>query len=205
MKHKAMKNSLQDLVAQMDIYLLDQIMKGRYHKGETILDAGCGGGRNMYWFLNEGFEIYGVDVNSSSIANLKSQHSYLPENRFQIAALEGLPFKNAYFDHIICSAVLHFSETTPSFFESLKELIRVLKTGGSLFIRMTSDVGIEDKVIPAAQGNYYIPDGSKRFLLTKNLLKYCLDTYPIELAEPFKTVNVEDMRCMSTIVFKKTG
>ena len=38
----------------MDIYLIDQILKGRYLPGELILDAGAGGGRNLNWFFDQG-------------------------------------------------------------------------------------------------------------------------------------------------------
>lgn len=41
----------------MDIYLLDQIMKGRYDKEDIILDAGCGEGRNLRWFVEMDHDI----------------------------------------------------------------------------------------------------------------------------------------------------
>ena len=45
------EETIQSLVGNTDIYLLDQIMKERYKRGESILDAGCGEGRNLHWFL----------------------------------------------------------------------------------------------------------------------------------------------------------
>ena len=83
------------------------------------------------------------------------------------------------------------------------EMLRVLKPEGSLFIRMTSDIGIEEKVVLLENGNYQIPDGSMRFLLTRNVLKDLMKTFPISFLEPLKTVNVDDMRCMSTLIFRK--
>jgi ubiquinone/menaquinone biosynthesis C-methylase UbiE len=85
----------------------------------------------------------------------------------------------------------------------LAEMVRVLKPGGSLFIRMTSDIGIEDKVKPSGNGVYIIPDGSKRFLLTRTLLADIPNKVPLSFIEPFKTVNVDDIRCMSTLVLQK--
>jgi tellurite methyltransferase len=82
-------------------------------------------------------------------------------------------------------------------------MVRVLKPGGSLFIRMTSDIGIENKVKVINDGVYLIPDGSTRFLLTKSLLASIFQQYPLSFIEPFKTVNVDDMRCMSTLVLQK--
>jgi len=196
-------NSLQELAGNTDIYLLDQVMKGRYGQKDKILDAGCGTGRNLYWFLKEKMNVYGIDQNPVSINELKTVYPSLRADRFQSCPVEHLPFENNFFDHVISSAVLHFAKSISQFKDMLAEMVRVLKPNGSLFIRMTSDIGIEDKVKSIGDGVYFIPDGSKRFLLTKTLLADILNTYPLAFIEPFKTVNVDDIRCMSTLVLQK--
>ena len=40
--------SVQELIGNTDIYLIDQIMKNRYNQQDKILDAGCGNGRNLH-------------------------------------------------------------------------------------------------------------------------------------------------------------
>jgi len=190
-------------IGQTDIYLLDQIIKGRYNTTDKILDAGCGEGRNMHWFLQNGFEIYGTDINETAIAQLRSTNPNLPVERLQVAAVEKLPYTDNYFNHIISSAVLHFANSTQHFKAMLTEMARVLKTNGSLFIRMTSDIGIENNVKLISDGVYIIPDGSKRFLLTKTLLAECMQENNLSFLEPLKTVNVDDLRCMSTLVLQK--
>ena len=195
--------SIQELVGNMDIYLLDQVMKGRYRQTDKILDAGCGVGRNLHWFLAEGIEVYGTDQNPASINELKITHKALPADRFQPCPVENLPFENNFFHHVISSAVLHFANSLAQFQDMLAEMIRVLKPGGSLFIRMTSDIGIENKVKLINDGVYLIPDGSTRFLLTRTLLTTILQQSPLSFIEPFKTVNVDDTRCMSTLVLHK--
>lgn len=197
------KISLKFLLGQTDIYLLDQIMKGSYNTSDKILDAGCGDGRNMYWFLQNSFAIYGTDINEEAIAQLKSANPDLPAERLQVAAVEKLPLTDNYFNHIISSAVLHFANSTEHFKAMLTEMVRVLKQNGSLFIRMTSDIGIENKVKLISDGVYIIPDGSERFLLTKTLLAECMQENNLSFLEPFKTVNVDDQRCMSTLVLQK--
>jgi ubiquinone/menaquinone biosynthesis C-methylase UbiE len=177
-------------------------MKGRYKKDDVVLDAGCGSGRNLKWFLNNEFVIYGIDTNPSLIAELQKNNS-VPPNRFLQSPVEAMPFDDCFFDAIISSAVLHFAKNTSHFFEMMNEMLRVLKPGGSLFIRMTSDIGIENKVVPINEGVYLLPDGSNRFLLTRSLLDQLLRQYPLTMAEEFKTVNVNDVRCMSTLVFIK--
>lgn len=195
--------SIKDIIGDTDIYLIDQIMKGRYKLNDTILDAGCGEGRNMYWFFKNNINIYGIDSNEETIRGLKNTHPSLPEERLQISLIEKMPFRNNFFDHILSSAVLHFATTTMQFQNMITEMVRVLKPGGTLFIRMTSDIGIEDKVQVINNGVYSIPDGSVRFLLTRPLLATLLQEKKLSFIEPLKTVNVDDVRCMSTLVLQK--
>ncbi|HZH67177.1 MAG TPA: class I SAM-dependent methyltransferase [Flavisolibacter sp.] len=195
--------NLSSILGATDIYLIDGIVKGRYGRENVLLDAGCGGGRNLYWFLQNGFSIYGIDQSAEAIEALKEKYPDLPEERFRVEALEQTSFEDAFFDSIICSAVLHFATDTAHFFKMMTELVRLLKPGGSLFIRMASTIGIEEKVQAVGEGVYFLPDGSYRFLLTRPLLAQLLSRYPLSFIEDFKTVNVADLRCMSTLVLQK--
>ncbi len=196
-------HQLKSLVGDTDIYLLDQVLKDRYTPTDIILDAGCGSGRNMHWFIQNDITIYGIDSNEQSILQLQTSNPSTPKERFLVAAVENMPFPDNYFDHIISSAVLHFARSTPHFLQMFSELVRVLQPGGSLFIRMTSDIGIENSVSEITAGVYDIPDGSVRFLLTRPLLGSLLKQHRLTLIEPLKTVNVNDARCMSTLVLRK--
>ncbi len=196
-------NSIQSLLGQTDIYLIDQIMKGRYKDDESILDAGCGQGRNMHWFLQNNFNITGLDLSEENIRDLKATYPGLPPNRFMVSAVEQTLFPDAHFDHIISSAVLHFANSTAQFNKMMMEMVRIVKHSGTIFIRMTSDIGIENKVVHIAEGVYFIPDGSKRFLLTRPLLTDCMQQNKLSFLEPLKTVNVDDTRCMSTLILQK--
>ena len=192
------------LLGQTDLYLIDQILKGRYKRGDILLDAGCGWGRNLHWFLHSGFDIYGVDSDGTAIEVLKQTYRTTLPEQFRIERVEQLSFQSHFFDGIISSAVLHFATSTAHFFEMLDELYRVLKPGGNLFIRMASDIGIENRVQPLSDGVYAIPDGSTRFLLTRELLNQVMQRYAFSFLEDFKTVNVNDVRSMSTLVLQKT-
>ena len=62
-----------DVIAQLgqiDIYLFDQIVKGRIAEGDTILDAGCGHGRNLVYFLRSGFNVLAADSDPDSVAEV---------------------------------------------------------------------------------------------------------------------------------------
>ena len=195
--------SIHELIGDTDIYLIDQILKGRYQQKELILDAGCGEGRNMHWFLLNHHCIYGIDNNYNHIAGLKLEHPELPPIRLQVADINSMPFGDNFFHHIISSAVLHFANSTSHFYGMIKEMCRVLKPNGSLFIRMTTNIGIEDKVKHLGHGVYELPDNTTRFLLTRDMLKELLTNFPLVLSEPFKNVNVSDQRCMCTLLLQK--
>lgn len=82
--------------------------------------------------------------------------------------------------------------------------MRTLKPNGILFIRMTSIFGIEHKVEKISFNRYKLPDKSTRFLLTKEILTALEKKFNFNYLEPLKTVNVNDLRCMSTLVIKKS-
>jgi hypothetical protein len=44
---------LQQQFGQIDIYLFDQLLRGRIRPGMRVLDTGCGSGRNLVYFLRE--------------------------------------------------------------------------------------------------------------------------------------------------------
>ncbi|CAN5644260.1 hypothetical protein BH11BAC3_BH11BAC3_33970 [soil metagenome] len=194
---------LQQLVGKTDIYLIDQIIKGRYKENEIVLDAGCGNGRNLHWFLLNHLDCFGVDQSSEAISELSLQYPSLDVDRWKVAEVEEMPYMDETFDHVICSAVLHFAKSKEHFYKMLTEIVRVLKPDGSLFIRMASNIGIEEHVVLIGDGNYLIPDETSRFLLTKMLLSDILTQQPLLMLEPLKTVNVDDIRCMTTLVMQK--
>ncbi|MBV1924391.1 MAG: class I SAM-dependent methyltransferase [Flavobacteriaceae bacterium] len=195
-------NNLKGIIGNTDIYLLDQILKSRYNEDDKILDVGCGKGRNIQWFYDNGFDVYGIDKNEKPINAVKKTFSKLSSN-FSVSEVENLPFKDEYFDHIICNAVLHFAKNTDHFLTMFSEMTRVLKAKGTLFIRMTSNIGIEDKIKLISEGVYLLPDTSHRFLLNKQLLEQIMKTHNLTSLELLKTVNVNDLRCMTTLVLQK--
>jgi len=191
-----------EIVGNADIYLIDQILKGRYQKGDVILDAGCGSGRNLHYFRQSGFDVYAIDRNEAYIEDIKQRYPECAAN-FSVSTVENMPFADEEFDHIVCNAVLHFAEHETHFKVMFAELVRVLKKGGSLFIRMTSNIGIEGKPKPIHDGVYFLPDESERFLLTRELLNDILTMHQLSLLEPVKSTNVHDLRSMTTLVLTK--
>jgi len=193
-------------IINTDIYLIDQILKGRYTGGGKLLDAGSGRGRNISWFaLQPNFDIYAIDTDRNAITDLLKVYQSITPGQLKCGPVQSLPFPNTFFDHIICSAVLHFARNHEEFLQMFSELNRVLKPKGSLFIRVASDIGIENKILPLGGGRFSLPDGTDRFLLTKRIIEDVLNNFRLTLAEPVKTTNVQDVRCMTTLVMIKSA
>ena len=202
-----MGSELQRLYGNIDIYLLDQLLKGTYDNCEKVLDAGCGGGRNLIHFLRNGLDVYGIDIDPSAVsAVVQLSRTLVPENakeNFLNASVENLPFGDNYFDLIISSAVLHFAKSPDHFDSMIHSMWRVLKSGGYLFARIASDIGIETLVHSQGNGRYLLPDGSERFLVNQQMLLQYTDRLNGRLHEPIKTTNVQNLRCMTTWCLQK--
>lgn len=198
---------IQEIFGNIDIYLFDQLLKGTYDECNTVLDAGCGTGRNLLYFLRSGAQVYGVDQNPEAIAMLKNVASAFPhinpEENFSIAPVEQLPSENESFDLVISSAVLHFAENQEHFEAMLSSMWRVLKPGGYFFCRLASEIGIESLVRFIGNGRYILPDGSERFLVNQEMLVRLTKKLGGQLHEPIKTTNVQNMRAMTTWCVRK--
>lgn len=200
--------SLNNLLGNIDIYLLDQILKGRFHQEMNILDAGCGEGRNSIYFLNGGYRIFGIDSDLSAIQMARVYAKTIDKSydtlRFQKASVQDIPFHNAAFDAVISSAVLHFAKSTEDFEKMWAEMLRVLKPGGTFFLRTCTD---RDNILANSpslgHGVYLLPDGSERFVFTEELEKQLVQKYGLEYLEPPKSVLVHGQRSMGVFVFRK--
>ncbi len=99
--------------------------------------------------------------------------------------------------------MLHFARDDTHFQQMIAEMWRVLHPGGVFFARLGSTVGIEHLVRPLSPGRYAVPDGSTRYLVSlENLLQMTSDLNG-QLLDPIKTVNVQNLRCMTTWVMAK--
>lgn len=197
---------LNNELGNIDLYLLDQILKDRFPADAKILDAGCGEGRNLTYFLNNRYDVYGIDQNEDAIRMLHfilgSKYPQVSKSNFTVGSLSDLPYGEESFDYITCSAVLHFSSSHEHFWSMFDQLNHVLKKGGQLFIRMTSEFGLDNLTIDK-NGQADLKDGSIRYLLTQSSLDRVLNVYDYELIEPVKSVLVSDMRSMSTLILRK--
>lgn len=199
--------NLQDWFGQIDIYLFDQLLKGRFNPRMKLLDAGCGGGRNLIYFLRDGYDVCGVDQSREAVNHVRSLAAalapHLPTDNFRVEPVEKMSFADGSFDVVISSAVLHFARDEEHWQSMVSEMWRVLKPDGIFFARLASSIGIEEKIEHLEGRRYHLPDGSDRFLVDEEMLLTSTESLGGEWLEPLKTVVVQNMRSMSTWCLRK--
>ena len=192
---------------QIDIYLFDQILRGRIVPGMRILDAGCGGGRNLVYFLQQGFEVFAVDSDSSAISAIRHLAAtlapILPSTNFHCESIESMSFPDSFAELVLSSAVLHFARNDAHFAALLRASWRVLAPGGIFFCRLASSIGIENQIHQIEERRFLLPDGSERYLVDASLLNQFVTELDAEWADPLKTTVVQNQRSMTTWVLRK--
>ena len=204
-------HALVEQFGQIDIYLFDQLLRGRIQPGMRILDAGCGDGRNLTYLLRvareERYDIFGADSDPRAIAALRRLSelagSGMPASNFRVEPVEDMSFPDAFADVVLSSAVLHFASGDGQFTAMLQGMWRVLKPGGLLFCRLASSIGIEQQIKRIAGRRFLLPDGSERYLVDAALLTELTEQLSAQLADPIKTTVVQDQRSMTTWVLRK--
>ncbi len=199
--------TLQEQFGQIDIYLFDQLLKGRIAPRLRILDSGCGGGRNLIYLLREGYEVYATDVDAAAVESVRALARRLApglaDTNFRVEATENMSFEDGCADVVISNTVLHFARDDAHFEAMLRGLWRVLKPGGLFFCRLGSTIGMESQVRRIAGRRYWSPDGSERYLVDAALLEAHTERLGGELADPIKTTVVHNQRSMTTWVMRK--
>jgi tellurite methyltransferase len=191
---------------EIDVYLFDQLLRGRFDARRRVLDAGCGAGRNLPYFLARGFDIYAIDEDPGAVAAARTLAARLapalPADQIRQGTLHALPWPDARMQAVICSAVLHFARDRVHFERMVDEMWRVLAPGGLFFARLASSIGIESEISDTV-GRVRLPDGSDRFVVDQQLLLDTTHNLRGSLLDPLKTTNVQNTRCMTTWVIEK--
>ncbi|HYE84900.1 MAG TPA: class I SAM-dependent methyltransferase [Vicinamibacterales bacterium] len=198
-----MTEPLLDVFGNIDIYVFDQLLRGRIGPGMRVFDAGCGAGRNLVYLLRNGYEVCGNDADSGAVDQVRALARRLAphgSHDFRVEPIERTSFPDAHADVVIASAVLHFARDRAHFESMLRQLWRVLKPGGLFFARLASTIGVEDDVRPLGHGRFRLPDGSDRFLVDAATIEEWTSRLGGSLIDPIKTTVVHGQRSMTTWV-----
>lgn len=197
---------LRERFGELDVYLFDQLLRGRIAQGMRVLDAGCGGGRNLVFLLREGFDVWGVDESADAVAQTRRLAGRLaprlPADRFRVEHVERMSLADASVDAVISSAVLHFARDDAHWLAMVREMWRVLAPGGVLFARLATSVGQPD-LHPLGGRRFVMPDGSARYLVDHEMLIETTDRLGGSLLDPIRSTVVHGLRSMGTWVARK--
>jgi tellurite methyltransferase len=196
-------SALNTELAGMDMSLLDQVLKGRFTPGTRILDAGCGGGRNLVWFARNGFEVFAIDIDAGAIDKQRAA-GFAPPANFVQGTAAALPWPDGHFHGVICNALLHVLADREEFMAVLRETWRVVAPGGVWFARLATTLSMEKHAEPLGNGRYRMP-GTRWDILPSSLEEMLKWTQELggKLLDPIKTVNVQNTRAMATWVMQK--
>lgn len=103
-------------------------------KNYTVLDLGCGGGRNIEYFLTKADKVYGLDHSKTSVKMASEiNKKAIKTGRCQILVgdVKSLPFKNESIDIVTAFETIYFWDDLE---ECFKEIYRVLKKEGQFLI-----------------------------------------------------------------------
>jgi tellurite methyltransferase len=199
-------SKLDEQFGNIDIYLFDQLLRGNIVPGMRVLDAGCGGGRNLVYLLREGYEVWGVDANPEAVEYVRllaaSLAPPLDAKNFRVEAIEAMSFPDSFADVVISNSVLHFARDDRQFDGMLRAMWRVLRPGGLLFCRLASTIGGSFERMSGRM--HRLPGGVEWYLVDEALLMRLSADLGGELVDPLKTTVVQESRCMTTWVLRKS-
>ena len=143
-----------------------------------VLDVGCGEGRHIFGILNE-FEnvyCYGLDQDIPSLDKCKEGLEFFKEldsngTVFQQGSIYQLPFKENFFDLIICSEVL---EHLDDYHAAIDEIYRVLKPDGK-FLSSVPSYWPEKICWSLSSGYQNMPGGHVRIFKKRQVINEIVD------------------------------
>ena len=191
-----------DLFGDMDLPLMDAILKGHLPATGSVLDAGCGAGRNALYFLKQGYTYHGWDNDPSQIQLLTYVANGIQNIKanFQVVDLHEAGESKDLHDVIICSRVLHFAKDEDNFLNLVNTLRSNLKPKGVFYVAM--DSAVDNTVAkPLDAFRWEFPDGKIRFALTKAVYQKMKKGF--EEIEPLKTFIQSDKRAHSFALLRK--
>ncbi|QTA77873.1 SAM-dependent methyltransferase [Desulfonema limicola] len=147
--------------------------KLKIRPGYRILDIGCGSGRHIGEAVRfKHTKVTGTDISYKDLRQAEKRLAFLEEigekqGSYSLAAsnINHLPFKNNFFDLVICSEVL---EHIPDHRKAASEIIRVLKPGKNLVVSVPRYM--PEKICWLLSNEYHNnPGGHIRIYTTKEL------------------------------------
>ncbi|RDY33017.1 class I SAM-dependent methyltransferase [Lachnotalea glycerini] len=153
-------------------------------QNDTVLDLGCGGGRNTYMLASLGFQVLACDLHENMLEAARKKIELLELNEtekvsFKIANMLSLPYENESIDYVLANGIYHNTSSVEEFITAIRETSRILKRGGHLCMNVFTDAFIEKDLIKKSEDYLYeTPDQLDMILLPEHkILDILKDNY----------------------------
>lgn len=120
-----------------EVYYLAENWKSKGF--ESILDIGCGFGRNAIYLAKQNFHLDGFDLSPTSVLSTKekAKEQGIDFSHFMVADMLSLPYADNSFDAVLALNVISHTDKQ-GFDQILKEIKRVLKPSGEAYFTLGS-------------------------------------------------------------------
>lgn len=152
-------------------FVLDRFLSHLPAKA-SILDAGCGSGRDLKFFLSRGHCVLGIDA-STALVQMAAEYSGAP---CEFARIESISYEERFDGIWACASLLHLPQDV--FRPALRCLNRALKRGGKLFM-----------AVQEGQGEAILPDGRLYVYYSEDDIRKSLDAAGLAVDELWTSQN----------------
>lgn len=176
-------------VGNLDLFLLDQILKGRFDGTNSILDVGCGEGRNLRYFTKNNYNVTGIDIYDEALQMAKLQ--FRGKANFLLSDLTSFSSQEK-FDVVLCINVLHHAKDQKEFLLMWKNVVDNIKPGGGAFIR----------TLLSEDDQPFQTDPENNLLISKNFLQALIEENNLIWLEALKVESWEN-KDLAVIILEK--
>lgn len=98
--------------------------------GLTVLDAGCGEGKNAAYLAGHGARVQGIDISPLAIENAKRAWPEKERLKYQVADIRSYDLESNCYDVVIAYGLLHCFQTVEEIEMTLTKIQKATKNGG---------------------------------------------------------------------------
>ena len=171
--------SINDIAKKLDL-----------QQGDRLLDIGCGAGLFEIAFAHWAGALFGVDYSREMVKKARTNTCQYDNVNIQQCNIKHLPFKTRSFDKILVNSVIQYLDTPDDLGTAMKELNRVIKSGGTIFLSLIPSASTKQDFL---DGYYNLglsaDEIKKKIEINNNILWF----YETELINNLKKIGFSDI------------
>lgn len=132
----------------LDMSSLYQSLQPYFQPGQSLLDIGCGSGRDSLYWAKQGCEVHAIDTSDALITLAQQQHGHQPALTFDTMNILDLPLIHMYDNMMANASLLHIPES--HYRDLFQHFDQHLQPGGHFYASWKVEEGGFD-----AQGRFF--------------------------------------------------